>query len=702
MYIPSNACQVLSPWMPLTAPSVSEENSCSFPVLPHAGSYGSTSSSSCVNDPMLEEHEESLAGLERELSEVWDIDGVEAWALDIGAESDQGERFPATSDEQATHPSDGDLDWDFACEYPEYGNNALQSLVVQPFVQCGVMNDGSPLSVDQLKCNESSIFLENDEAHSSLQTSGKVMLRGRKRPNPIETRKRPHPTPFFFVSPKLTNSVRGARLNPASTAALRTEDEMIKLDVEMNCSDSSSEACYQGDSNDSIVSDAETRGFLRVLFPELGIPSPVTVSALIPNTVTTSKPNQSVQPLKQEQENQDWHRVGNNNSGCEGSFVPREGALNRYSEPQIYFSLTERDAEDLRECPQEVSLTTAMVLQNCPGRMATTSVLPLKVAAIIPSHNLVNFETNSLPFTSSIPIFGSGSSEVGFSQGYIAVPVSFHVGGMTEPSSETEVSQDSNLFCIPQGLQQAMEDIEGNGKDVKRMRVWKSEDCKGRLGAPPVQKKTVVADSMHMQQEQKQQQLQQHKQLQCAQAAFGLDCQDVKGTSKVLRKQKVVWRKTEPTFPSTEFQVPPEVSRLSQQQFQQNKFQAGLSHGMSSFCSSVTVQNNCFKAQADTFEGKGVFGAPVIRLRRDSTNDRIALLRQLVAPDLQKGDTATVLAHTINFLKAAYLEIGRHCNPHSSGVQVPYTQATSLSSKGLCLVPLSAASNVAVHIVGCA
>lgn len=98
-------------------------------------------------------------------------------------------------------------------------------------------------------------------------------------------------------------------------------------------------------------------------------------------------------------------------------------------------------------------------------------------------------------------------------------------------------------------------------------------------------------------------------------------------------------------------------------------------------------------------------------MRRVSTNDRIALLRHMVAPNLQKGDTASVLGEVVAFLRGAYKEVRevtapltpsrgseRSSAPVESVEQEDAPPPSSdqdpvhdLESRGLCLVPLAAA-----------
>eukprot|EP00475_Leptophrys_vorax_P044270 TRINITY_DN8807_c0_g1_i4.p1 TRINITY_DN8807_c0_g1~~TRINITY_DN8807_c0_g1_i4.p1 ORF type:complete len:691 (-),score=6.77 TRINITY_DN8807_c0_g1_i4:508-2580(-) len=69
-----------------------------------------------------------------------------------------------------------------------------------------------------------------------------------------------------------------------------------------------------------------------------------------------------------------------------------------------------------------------------------------------------------------------------------------------------------------------------------------------------------------------------------------------------------------------------------------------------------------------------------IMLRMETTKDRISLLRQLVAPSISKGDTATVLGEVERFLKGIYAKLGhltRAENQMQQQQQSAQQQATS-------------------------
>ncbi|CAI5498413.1 unnamed protein product, partial [Closterium sp. Naga37s-1] len=60
-----------------------------------------------------------------------------------------------------------------------------------------------------------------------------------------------------------------------------------------------------------------------------------------------------------------------------------------------------------------------------------------------------------------------------------------------------------------------------------------------------------------------------------------------------------------------------------------------------------------------------------IMLRMETTKDRISLLRQLVAPALTKGDTATVLGEVEQFVRAVYEKLKEISNGHEQHVAFP-------------------------------
>ncbi|GJP65412.1 hypothetical protein CLOP_g22296 [Closterium sp. NIES-67] len=67
----------------------------------------------------------------------------------------------------------------------------------------------------------------------------------------------------------------------------------------------------------------------------------------------------------------------------------------------------------------------------------------------------------------------------------------------------------------------------------------------------------------------------------------------------------------------------------------------------------------------------GKLQALPIMLRMETTKDRISLLRQLVAPTLTKGDTATVLGEVEQFVRAVYEKLKEITNGHEQHAAFP-------------------------------
>ncbi|KAH7692166.1 Myc-type basic helix-loop-helix (bHLH) domain-containing protein [Dioscorea alata] len=83
-----------------------------------------------------------------------------------------------------------------------------------------------------------------------------------------------------------------------------------------------------------------------------------------------------------------------------------------------------------------------------------------------------------------------------------------------------------------------------------------------------------------------------------------------------------------------------------------------------------------------------------LKVRKEKLGDRITTLQQLVSP-FGKTDTASVLLDTIEYIKSLHDQVNVLFAPYSRTNQCIVEGESDLTSKGLCLVPISTISNAA-------
>ncbi|XP_039123463.1 transcription factor bHLH112-like isoform X2 [Dioscorea cayenensis subsp. rotundata] len=83
-----------------------------------------------------------------------------------------------------------------------------------------------------------------------------------------------------------------------------------------------------------------------------------------------------------------------------------------------------------------------------------------------------------------------------------------------------------------------------------------------------------------------------------------------------------------------------------------------------------------------------------LKVRKEKLGDRITTLQQLVSP-FGKTDTASVLLDTIEYIKSLHDQVNVLFAPYSRTNQWIVEGESDLTSKGLCLVPISTISNAA-------